>query len=623
MSIERNAPCPCGSGKKYKHCCGQIAAAPANAAGGAIEFDQQPLLDLFALQRYAELEQMARAQIAAGAQSGFVWKALGVALKMQGKDARAAMQRAANLAPGDAEAQFNLGNAHKDAGDFSAATACYRRALALRPGFALAHNNLGLAFLGQGIHDQALASFEAALTHGGGMTGAHINIGNTLMQMGEYEAAAHHYRQALDKSVQANVQANVQADAQAADAGCGLAAALRKLGKTDAAIASCQATLQAAAQHSGAWALLGALRADQGDFAAARSAYEEALAHDARNAHALAGLAQTGKMSTADDGWRQAAQTLAEDNLPPADEAALRFALGKYFDDCAEYEQAFASFQRANALLQTCSPPYQPDQHAAFVDKLIAVFDSAWFASIRRAERTGDDALPVFVIGMPRSGTSLVEQMLAAHPEAYGAGELSFWTRALLRHNASALVSADGGRIVRELAREYLQLLRQFSPDAQRIADKMPANFLMTGLIHAALPQARFIHVMRDPADTGLSIYFQHFDSAHAYANDLRSIAHYTLQYRRLMQHWRSLLPPDALLEVQYEELVTDPAAQSRRLIEFTGLPWDARCLEFTQHRRAVGTASNWQVRQPVNRNAIGRWRHYEQHIGPLLALRA
>jgi hypothetical protein len=174
---------------------------------------------------------------------------------------------------------------------------------------------------------------------------------------------------------------------------------------------------------------------------------------------------------------------------------------------------------------------------------------------------------------------------------------------------------------VRELAQDYLQLLQRFSTNAQRVVDKMPTNFQLVGLIHAAFPHARFVHVQRDPLDTALSIYFQYFDDAHAYANDLQDIAHFTDEYRRLMQHWRTLLPADAMLELQYEDLVTDYEPQARRLLEFAGLPWDARCLDATQQQRTVSTASNWQVRQKVNSNAIGRWRHYAAHITPIIGL--
>jgi len=607
MTTERNAPCPCGSGKKFKQCCGQmVQAAPVIVQ----EDPQQPLLALFAAQRYPELEQAARTQIAAGVNTGFIWKALGVALKMQGKDARGAMHRAADLSPNDAEAHFNLGNAQKDAGDHVAATESYRRAVALRPEFALAHNNLGLALSAQGIYDAALASFDAAVRFGGTAIGAYLNIGNVLMKIGEYEAAEQSYRQAL------------QSDGQFIDAQNGLALALRKQGCSGDALAACRKLLERSPQqpqHADATVLLAALLADQGDFAGARNAYQQAIGLNARNVHAWAGLAYIGKMTASDQDWLIGVRTLIDTGLPPASEAPLRFAIGKFFDDTAAYDEAFANYRSANDLLKVCRPRYQAEQQTAFTNKLIETFDRDWFV---RQHDGSDSVRPLFIIGMPRTGTSLVEQILAAHPDVVGAGELTFWSNAIKRHNAASLIGENGNRIVHELAQAYLQLLQRFSPDAARVIDKMPSNFQMLGLIHAAFPQARFIHVQRDPVDTSLSIYFQHFDEAHAYANDMQDIVHYTMEYRRLMQHWRTLLPKDAMLELQYEELVTDLEQQTRRLLDFVGLPWDARCLDATQQQRAVSTASNWQVRQKINNSAIGRWHHYAEHITPLLQLK-
>jgi hypothetical protein len=214
---------------------------------------------------------------------------------------------------------------------------------------------------------------------------------------------------------------------------------------------------------------------------------------------------------------------------------------------------------------------------------------------------------------MPRSGTSLVEQILASHPEVWGAGELTFWN--------SALTAADVELDVGAIARDYLQLLAKLSPHARRVVDKMPENFRHLGLIHAALPEARIIHVRRHPLDTCLSIYFQDFKTSLAYATDLADLAHYYRQYWRLTDHWRSLLPREAMLEVSYEGLVANPEQWARKLLEFVGLPWDARCLEFHQTRRSVVTASKWQVRQKINATSVARWRHYEPYLGELRSL--
>jgi hypothetical protein len=230
-------------------------------------------------------------------------------------------------------------------------------------------------------------------------------------------------------------------------------------------------------------------------------------------------------------------------------------------------------------------------------------------------------ALAVFIIGMPRSGTTLAEQILASHPAVFGAGELRFWTTAAATYDPAALNGELSDGTLCKLADDYLELLEKLSAQALRVVDKMPANFLALGLIHAALPNARFIHIRRNPIDTCLSIYFQNLNSAHTYANDLEDLAHYYTEYLRIMKHWRLALPQEAILDVPYEGLVGDPEGWSRTMLEFVGVPWDPRCMEFDQTSRAVITASRWHVRQRINNFSIERWRNYGKFIGPLLSL--
>jgi len=224
----------------------------------------------------------------------------------------------------------------------------------------------------------------------------------------------------------------------------------------------------------------------------------------------------------------------------------------------------------------------------------------------------------VLIVGMPRSGTSLTEQILASHPSAFGAGELTYW------HSASAKLRAAGNLddgLIRQLGVGYERLLTEVSAGSARVVDKMPTNFLELGLILSASPGTRVIHMQRDPIDTCLSIYFQDFRSTLAYANDLEDLAHFYGQYHRLMRHWQSIVPASAMLEVPYEGLVEDQAGWTRRMLYFIALPWDSRCLDFHQTQRSVVTASKWQVRQKISRSSVARWRHYESHIAPLLAL--
>jgi hypothetical protein len=258
------------------------------------------------------------------------------------------------------------------------------------------------------------------------------------------------------------------------------------------------------------------------------------------------------------------------------------------------------------------------------VDLIVRSHDRAWIGRTRAEAATSSRA--VFIVGMLRSGTTLVEQMLASHPAAFGAGELNFWGAAFGSAIARA-VAAEARKIetddaaLERLRAAYLALLADHCANARRVIDKQPTNFLFLGPIMTALPDARIIHLRRNPLDTCLSIYFQHFEAANAYANDLDNLAHYCLEYRRLMRHWQAVLPPGAMLEVSYEALIENPEYGCRQMLDFIGLPWDPRCLDFHRTERAVVTASRWQVRQRIHSRSVGRRRHYQKFLGSLRPL--
>ena len=229
---------------------------------------------------------------------------------------------------------------------------------------------------------------------------------------------------------------------------------------------------------------------------------------------------------------------------------------------------------------------------------------------------------PVFVVGMMRSGTSLAEQIIASHPAAIGAGELQFWNDAVRVHEALIRRGELGEPIRKQLAEGYLRTLAGYSVDALRIVDKTPVNSDYLGVIHSVFPNARIIYMRRDPIDTCLSCYFQQFSPALPFTMDLRDLAHYYRQHWRLIEHWRAVLPPGAILDVPYAELVADQEGWSRKILDFVGLEWDERCLDFHKTKRPVVTASYWQVRQKIYNKSVERWRNYEKFINPLLDLR-
>jgi hypothetical protein len=301
----------------------------------------------------------------------------------------------------------------------------------------------------------------------------------------------------------------------------------------------------------------------------------------------------------------------------PRDEVALRFAIGKYLDDVGDYEGAFHSYRRANDQAKRHRPRHDQALLTAGIDRLVQTQTEEW---VHRARSTSVlSERPVLIVGMPRSGTTLAEQIIAAHPQVHGAGELPYWNSAASRH--AAATDAGGDASLEPLADDYLALLAEVSHGAARVVDKMPANFMFLGMIHAAMPRARIIHLARNPIDTCLSIYFQNFGPAHSYATDLDDLTHYYREYRRIMDHWRRVLPAGVILDVPYEELVHNPERWSRAMVEHIGLPWNARCLDFHDTARIVSTFSQWQARQPIHTASVERWRRYEKFVGPLRSL--
>jgi tetratricopeptide (TPR) repeat protein len=568
---------------------------------------------------------------------------LGNLLRALGRleDAAASYRRALEIKPRYAEAWNNLGNALLDMKRFNDAAQSYRRALEIKTDFAEAHNNLGNALRGLGQLEDAGASYGRALTVKPDFAAAHSNLGDTLRDLGKLAEAADSCARAIElapglagaRNSAANVLFDLGRSAEAeaqyrqallldprfAEAAINLALLLRQRGSATEAEAYCRDAIEVRPDAAEAFVLLAELRVDAGDFVAAEKLFQRAVELDPDSPEGWAGRAYLRRMSDDDVVWEEQAQRVAALPLPPRRAAFLRFALGKYFDDLKEYARAFENFRLAHELNRSFGPQYDRRQQTITVDHLIETYGDTWARSVGRPP--AEAARPVFIVGMPRSGTTLVEQILASHPLAFGAGELAYWHDAAREFYAAMKRGESRQEVLARSRSGYLQVLNALSANAERVIDKMPANFWRLGLIHEALPNARIIHMQRDPIDTCLSIYFQHFKHALPYADDMHDLAHFYGEYRRLMTHWRATLPPGVLLEVPYESLVEDQETWTRKMLQFIGLSWDSRCLYFHESGRSVMTASKWQVRQKMNRNSIRRWKNYEPFIAPLLTL--
>lgn len=577
----------------------------------------------------------------------------------------------------NADLWLTLGALNGRLGDPTAAETCIRNAIALRPDSAVGHFNLGISLRDQRKFSEATEAFRTAIRFKTDYTDAHNAIGYLLALQGQVPEAEQHFRQAIalnprfadaynnignvlrvqsrnDEAI-ASYRKAIEIQPDNIDAMLNLASLLGKMTRIEEAIEwdrrilALRPNFAEAHYHLGN-ALLGVDRLEEAvecfrnarrikpDFIEATGAeaqalqklgkYDEscecilpALERGVKSAAVVVALANVSKrLDRQEETITLIEEMLQQHSLPDNDKQQLHFAAGRLYDEFERYQEAFEHYRRANAMYRARFPR---EEHDRMVNNTIATFRPDRMRSLPKAQTTSDR--PVFIVGMPRSGTSLVEQILASHPHIFGAGELNdinqYANGLQVRLGAAAPYPACLGEmtpaVLNSLAQQYLDGLLALDKTAVRVTDKMPHNFLHLGLIAMLFPGARIIHTMRDPMDTCLSIYFQQFNDLHAYARDLSDLGYYYHSYEKLMQHWRSVLDLP-LLEIRYEEVVADPNTWIPRMVEFCGVEWDERCLQFHKTKRAVNTPSTEQVRQPLYSRSVGRWRHYETQLEPL-----
>jgi tetratricopeptide (TPR) repeat protein len=537
--------------------------------------------------RFVEAETLYRELLDGAADFHPAWHALGILAVNAGKLPLALelVGRAAGLAPEVMLYQRNLGELLRRTGALEQAIACGRRAAQLAPGDLDSHYNLGLALADARQYDAAIASYRQALALNPGHGLSWNNLGSALEQRdagGDKLAAGDAYAHA------------VALNPQHAEAQNNLGAILSEQGRLDEARAAFEAAIAA-----------------RGDFVDAHFNYSSLHRYRQDDPH-LAMLRKLHEQRGAFD---------------TATRIRYGFALGKALDDIGDHDGAFAAYAEGNRL-QHAQSPVNEAAADALLASIVEVFDADFFA--RRAGWRGepdDTRVPVFIVGMPRSGTTLLEQILCSHPSVHGAGELVELSQAVNAYTphasenfASAVQLLDEADLKR-IGDDYLQRVWQLSPDSRYITDKMPANFFYLGLIHLALPQAKIIHAMRDPMDSCFSCFSRLFNDSMSFAYDQGTLGRYYVRYMTLMQHWQKVLPAGSFLDLAYEDMVADTEGQARRLLDFVGLPWDADCLKFHENKRPVKTASVNQVRQPIYRSSVARWKPFAAHLQPLYAL--
>ncbi len=564
----------------------------------------------------------------------------------RGEEAIEHYEKALVIKPDFAEAYYSLGYALQVLGRGEEAIDHYEKALAIKPDYVEANINLGNTLLTLGLGEEAIEHYEKALAIKPDFAGAHINLGNVLQSLGRWEEAIDHYEQALA----------IKPDF--AGAYYNLGNVLQSLGRGEEAIDHFEKALAIKPDYVDAHNNLGNALQALGRMKESIVCYEQALAikPDFAEAHDNLGLAfqQLGRENDAFDRYEQALaikpdfakayhhlsvidpkleqvpiieHLLTSPTINEEDAMFCHFALGNIYNNRKSFTKAFKNYQKANDLKRK-TLTYDSHNHSVFVDKLISAYSKSYFQE-KIAYGSGSQ-LPVFIVGMPRSGTTLVEQIISNHSQVHGAGELlaiALIEKTIAKQFDAAspcpeCLSLLNDSDISGYYTEYLKEIGRYSQDATRITDKMPDNFLRLGLIKTLFPKAHIIHCKRNALDTCMSIYNNYFMyiSGNEYSCDLNEIGQYYLDYERLMKHWDSLFSSE-IFEVQYEELVTNQETVSRQLIAYLGLEWDEKCLDFHKNKRAVRTISNLQVRQPIYRNSINRWKQYEEHLDPLIAI--
>jgi tetratricopeptide (TPR) repeat protein len=484
----------------------------------------------------------------------------------------------------------------------------------LEPGYLAALNNRGVALLALRQPLEAIASYETALALDPDFAEAIYNRGDALRELRRFAEALRDYERAIALRPTYAEAFNNRGNT------------LQELGRPLDALTSYDQALALRPGYIEAMENKGILLGEFGVLDAARQALQSVIAVAPGRARAHYHLARLKRMTRADPQLK-ILEGLARNlgALSTKDAIDVGFALGKAYDDIGEYERAFEAYAKANAL-KRAGLAYDEAQALARLAEIAKTFSPS---AIHAHRGMGDDSpAPIFIFGMPRSGSTLIEQILARHPEVTPLGEVDDFEQAIFfaRDDKGCKVRfpqdfpSISGNELRGIAERYLSRIGAGDEPGKRLTDKNPSNFLFAGLIHLALPNARLIHTRRDPSDTCWSCFTQRFADYGSLpsAYDLGEIGRFYRGYQKLMEHWLSVLPEGAILTVDYESVVADLEGQARRILSFCELEWNDCCLEFHEARRQVRTASSGQVNQPLHRNAIGRWRPYERLLVPL-----
>jgi len=547
--------------------------------------------------------------------------------------------------PGHADSYFNMGHALKGQGKFHEAISCYDSVLRINPHYPNVHHDKGVVYHCQGKLDDAINCYRNSIKLEPQNKASYFNMGNALINQGAFHEAIICYDHVLELNPQCYdayydkgiilYKMGLLPEAMSCflkainlkpdhvDALNNIALIYRETADPQQAVSYLYKAIGLRPDHAILYNNLGNALQDLGRIDEAIINFKKAIELRPNYIEAIENLTACKKFSEGDDEFSILEDLNEDPLLLETDKKNLHFALGKMYADIGDYDRSFDNYYLANEYRKkTTGEDFDPIDFEKDINRYISLFNQDFFSS---RENFGVHAdFPIFIVGMPRSGTTLVEQIVSSHQQVYGAGE-----RTEIRTIAKQILSSPEENgcedkikglnfgFYLDLANTYFSTLKKLSGDSPRVTDKLPQNFLHLWLIAILFPRAKIIHCMRDPYDTCLSCYFTSFVKEHSYKNDLIWLGKYYSQYQRLMQHWHEVLPLE-IYDVQYEKLVEDTETMTRRILKFCDLEWDPMTLDFYKNRRKVSTASNLQVRQKIYSSSIGRWKKYQKFLQPL-----
>ncbi|HCR86248.1 MAG TPA: hypothetical protein DIV86_06180 [Alphaproteobacteria bacterium] len=476
------------------------------------------------------------------------------------------------------------------------------------------HRALGEIYRRMGKFKESIAQTKHAIKITPKDAESFYNLGVALVDSKKYQEAVRAYSKALELNPNHGLAAN------------NLGSALEKLGDEKAAVKAYSRAIAINPKHAEAQNNLGAIFSARGELEKAKEHFNAAIEANNNFVHSHFNLSTLKKYKEGDP-HIAALEAINKHSASLPSETRMRFAfaIAKAKEDIKEYDEAFKAYELGNKL-KRATFSFDVNRTKEEVNNVIKLFNKPFLKEKTSEGIKGyDNDTPIFIVGMPRSGTTLIEQIISSHNDVFGAGELkdfpeivSKYTNAPTGSSYMKWLKGADDKTLASIGKSYVKKLRELDSKKPHICDKMPGNFFYVGLIHMALPKAKIIHSMRDPMDTCFSNYSRLFNETMSFAYSLEELGEYYNCYKKTMDHWKKVLPKGTILDVQYEDVVDDLEKQAKRLIKHCGLKWDNSCLDFHNNKRYVKTASVAQVREPIYKSSVARWKNFEKHLNPL-----